>query len=92
MTAVLLIEDEASVRLATEQALVLAGIAVTSFANAEDALPAIGAELSGVVLSDMRLPGMSGMALLDEAARRDSELPVILVTGHGDVELAVQAM
>ncbi|MFL6679380.1 MAG: sigma-54-dependent transcriptional regulator [Burkholderiaceae bacterium] len=92
MTDVLLIEDEASVRLATEQALSLAGMAVAVFANAEDALPAIGADFAGVVLTDVRLPGMSGMALLDEAARRDRDLPVILVTGHGDVELAVQAM
>jgi two-component system, NtrC family, C4-dicarboxylate transport response regulator DctD len=89
---VLLIEDEASVRLATGQALALAGIGVASFATAEEALPAIGPEFSGVVLSDVRLPGMSGMALLDEATRRDRDLPVILVTGHGDVELAVQAM
>jgi len=92
MTDVLLIEDEASVRLATEQALSLAGMAVAGFANAEDALAAISADFPGVVLSDVRLPGMSGMALLDEAARRDPDLPVILVTGHGDVELAVQAM
>jgi two-component system, NtrC family, C4-dicarboxylate transport response regulator DctD len=92
MTQVLLIEDEASVRLATEQALSLAGMSVAVFANAEDALPAIGADFAGVVLTDVRLPGISGMALLDEAARRDRDLPVILVTGHGDVELAVQAM
>ncbi|HEX7689946.1 MAG TPA: sigma-54 dependent transcriptional regulator [Burkholderiaceae bacterium] len=89
---VLLVEDEASVRLATAQALALAGIAVEAFASAEDALAAVGTGFPGVVLSDVRLPGMSGMDLLDEAGRRDRELPVILVTGHGDVELAVQAM
>jgi two-component system C4-dicarboxylate transport response regulator DctD len=89
---VLLVEDEASVRLATAQALALAGIVVEAFASAEDALPLVGTGFAGVVLSDVRLPGRSGMDLLDEAARRDPELPVILVTGHGDVELAVQAM
>ncbi|HEX7638306.1 MAG TPA: sigma-54 dependent transcriptional regulator [Burkholderiaceae bacterium] len=92
MTDVLLVEDEASVRLATSQALALAGFAVEAFASAEDALPAIGPEFAGVVLSDVRLGGMSGMELLEESTRRDRELPVILVTGHGDVGMAVQAM
>ena len=92
MTDVLLIEDEASVRLATSQALTLAGIAVEAHATAEDALPAIGTGFEGVVLTDVRLPGMSGMALLEEVGRRDRELPVILVTGHGDVAMAVEAM
>jgi two-component system, NtrC family, C4-dicarboxylate transport response regulator DctD len=92
MNEVVLIEDEASVRLATTQSLALAGLSVSAVACVEDALPWIEADFSGVVVSDVRLPGMSGLALLDVVAARDHELPVILVTGHGDVTMAVDAI
>ena len=89
---VLLIEDEASVRLATTQSLKLAGMAVTAVSTVEEALPWIDLDFPGVVVSDVRLPGQSGLDLLETATKRDDELPVILVTGHGDVAMAVQAM
>jgi two-component system, NtrC family, C4-dicarboxylate transport response regulator DctD len=92
MSEVLLIEDEASIRTAMMQSLKLAGIAVTAVGSAEEALAWIDAHFFGVVLTDVRLPGMSGLELLDAAMARDRELPVILVTGHGDVTMAVQAM
>ena len=92
MSEVLLIEDEASIRAAMMQSLKLAGIAVTAVASAEEALAWIDVHFLGVVLTDVRLPGMSGLELLDAAMARDRELPVIVVTGHGDVTMAVQAM
>jgi len=92
MSEVLLIEDEASIRAAMMQSLKLAGIAVTAVASAEEALAWIDVHFFGVVLTDVRLPGMSGLELLDAAMARDRELPVIVVTGHGDVTMAVQAM
>jgi two-component system C4-dicarboxylate transport response regulator DctD len=92
MSEVLLIEDEASIRAAMMQSLKLAGIAVTAVASAEEALAWIDVNFFGVVLTDVRLPGMSGLELLDAAMARDRELPVIVVTGHGDVTMAVQAM
>jgi two-component system, NtrC family, C4-dicarboxylate transport response regulator DctD len=92
MTEVLLIEDEASIRAAMTQTLKLAGISVVAAASAEEALAWIDVDFSGVVLTDVRLPGMSGLELLAAAMSRDRELPVIVVTGHGDVTMAVQAM
>lgn len=89
---VVLIDDEAMVRLAMEQALQLAGLAVEAYASAEAALPAITRDFSGIVVSDVRLPGRDGLALLAEIRRRDPELPVVLVTGHGDIAMAVAAM
>ncbi|WP_284618937.1 sigma-54-dependent transcriptional regulator [Aquabacterium humicola] len=92
MGGVLLIEDEASVRLAVTQSLKLAQLPVTAVATAEEALESLTSEFDGIVLSDVRLPGRSGLDVLADAQRIDRELPVILVTGHGDVAMAVQAM
>jgi len=88
----ILIEDEQSVRRATAQALELEGFAVTACVSAEEALPHITRDFAGVVVSDVRLPGISGMALLERAMAIDPDMPVIVVTGHGDVALAVEAM
>jgi len=65
---------------------------VQAFADAESALAALARGRPGAVVSDVRLPGRDGIALLHELQQRDRELPVILVTGHGDVAMAVQAM
>jgi two-component system, NtrC family, C4-dicarboxylate transport response regulator DctD len=92
MTAVLLVEDEASVRLATTQSLKLARLAVDAVATMEEALDLLTPEFDGIVVTDVRLPGRSGLDLLQHAVQLDRELPVILVTGHGDVAMAVQAM
>ena len=89
---VLLIEDDPDVRLGCEQALQLEDIAVSGVASAEQAQRRIGRDFAGVVVSDIRLPGMDGMALLKALRLVDPELPVVLITGHGDVSLAVQAM
>ena len=88
----ILIEDEAALRLATTQSLELGGFSVTACASAEQALPLIAAGFDGVIVSDVRLPGMSGLELLAVVTAIDAELPVILVTGHGDVNMAVEAM
>ncbi len=87
-----LVEDDPIVRRGSEQALALAGLAVRGFADAEAALDALARELPWAVVTDVRLPGMDGLALLRALQRHDRELPVILVTGHGDVGMAVQAM
>ncbi len=89
---VLLIEDDLGVQLAAAQTLRLGGFEVVCHGSAEDALARLKPDFPGVVISDVRLPGRDGMALLREAHRADPELPVILVTGHGDVAMAVQAM
>jgi two-component system, NtrC family, C4-dicarboxylate transport response regulator DctD len=89
---VLLIDDDAAMRASTEQALELAGLAVTGFGSAEDCLDHAGPGFNGVVLTDIRMPGMDGMTLLQRLRDLDAELPVILVTGHAEVQLAVEAM
>ena len=87
-----LVEDDPIVRRGSEQALALAGMAVRGFPDAETALDALTRELPWAVVTDVRLPGMDGLALLRALQREDRTLPVILVTGHGDVSMAVQAM
>ncbi|MFG1478743.1 sigma-54 dependent transcriptional regulator [Xanthobacter sp. V4C-4] len=89
---VVLVDDEEVVRLTIAQTLDLAGMDVEAFATAEAALGAIGRDFPGVVVSDVRLPGRDGLALLADVRRRDPELPVVLVTGHGDIAMAVAAM
>jgi len=88
----LLIEDEQAVRRATAQALELGGFAVTDCASAEQALPLITRDFAGVIVTDVRLPGLSGLEVLARVVAIDSDLPVIVVTGHGDVGMAVEAM
>ena len=89
---VLLIEDDEDVRLSTAQALSLAGFNVESFGNAESARPHIHFGVPAVLVCDVRLPGISGTDWLPEIRVIDAELPVILVTGHGHIAMAVQAM
>ena len=89
---VLLVEDDVNMRLGCEQALQLAGIEVLTAGSAEDARDLLEAGLIGVVVTDMRLPRMDGLQFLRITRGLDAELPVIMVTGHGDVSLAVEAM
>lgn len=91
-TPVLIIDDEAHLRITAGQTLELAGYTPNAFASAEEALDALAPDFPGVVVSDIRMPGMDGMALLREVHKRDPDLPVILVTGHGDISTAVEAM
>ena len=89
---VLVVEDDPNVRLGCEQALQLEDIPVSGVDSAEKARRRITRDFAGVIVSDIRLPGMDGMALLKEVCSIDPDLPVVLITGHGDVSLAVQAM
>ena len=89
---VLYIEDDELVRRASVQSLQLAGFEVVGHASVESAAKLINAEFSGVIVSDIRLPGASGLDLLAQSRERAPEVPIILVTGHGDITMAVQAM
>ena len=89
---VLLVDDEEEPRRAAAQSLDLAGLALQECASAERALDFITQGFNGVVISDIRMPGMDGMTLLARIREIDADIPVILVTGHGDVQLAVRAM
>ena len=89
---VLIIEDDPDVALGCEQALQLDGISAACVGSAEQARRRLGRDFRGIVVSDIRLPKMDGMAFLRETLALDPELPVVLITGHGDVSMAVQAM
>ncbi|MEY2654813.1 MAG: hypothetical protein RLZZ524_1841, partial [Pseudomonadota bacterium] len=89
---VLLIEDDPHVQLGCVQALQLAGLRVQAVDSVEAARPRIGPDHAGIVVTDMRLPGADGLSLVRECHALDAELPVIMITGHGDVSLAVEAM
>jgi two-component system C4-dicarboxylate transport response regulator DctD len=89
---VLVVEDDPDVRLGCEQALQLEDIPAAGVDSAEKAMRLLSHDFPGVVVSDIRLPGMDGMALLEQVRGIDPDLPVVLITGHGDVSLAVQAM
>ncbi|MBB5018728.1 two-component system C4-dicarboxylate transport response regulator DctD [Chitinivorax tropicus] len=86
------IDDEELIRLATAQTLDLAGISSRTFETAESALRVLHADFAGVIVTDVRLPGMDGLALLKEVQSIDPTLPVILITGHGDISMAVNAI
>ena len=89
---ILLIEDDPDVALGCEQALQLEGLAVECVGSAEAAWRRLEPDFAGVVVSDVRLPGQDGMGLARELHALDPELPVVLITGHGDISMAVQAM
>jgi two-component system, NtrC family, C4-dicarboxylate transport response regulator DctD len=89
---VLLVDDEEELRRSTAQALELFGLSVQTFSHADHVLELTGFGFDGVVVSDIRMPGIDGMTLLHRIRELDAEIPVILVTGHGDVQLAVKAM
>ena len=89
---VAIVDDEADMRASISQWLALSGFDTETYASAEEALKVIGPEWPGVVVSDIKMPGMDGMAFLKRLLGMDSGLPVILITGHGDVPMAVEAM
>ena len=92
LKSVIVVDDEASIRTAVEQWLTLSGFEVRLFSRAEDCLASLPAHFPGVILSDVRMPGIGGLQLLEQLQARDPDLPVILLTGHGDVPMAVEAM
>ncbi|KAA1180410.1 sigma-54-dependent Fis family transcriptional regulator [Rhizobium tropici] len=89
---VFLVDDDKDLLRATKQTLELAGFTVSAFPAAIEALNALDAGFAGVVVSDIRMPQMDGQQLFAHIKRFDADLPVILMTGHGDIPMAVQAI
>ena len=87
-----IVDDEQDMRQSISQWLALSGFDTETFSSAEDALKNLGADYPGVVVSDIKMPGMDGMSFLKRLMSVDSALPVIMITGHGDVPMAVEAM
>ena len=89
---VLFLDDEPELRRANAQTLELAGFSVLGFEAALPALDRIATGFEGVVVSDVKLPDLDGQEFLRRVRARDPDLPVILITGHGDVPMAVASM
>jgi DNA-binding NtrC family response regulator len=89
---VVFVEDDLPVRVSLTQTLELEGFAVQPCRTAEEALPHIQPGAPIVVITDVRLPGMDGRALLAHVQATDAGIPTILITAHGDVAMAVQSM
>ena len=89
---ILLVDDEPDMRLSTAQALDLAGFDVEEAPDAQAALDRVSFGFAGILVTDIRMPGMDGLSLMCRIREIDADIPVILVTGHGDIQLAVRAM
>ena len=87
-----LIEDDPLVRHTTQQWLDLAGFDVQSFETAETALGSITDNSFCAIVSDVRLPGQSGLDLMQQVKAVNPSIPIVLITGHGDVDMAVKAL
>ncbi|APZ54521.1 sigma-54-dependent transcriptional regulator [Salipiger abyssi] len=87
-----IVDDEKDMRQSISQWLALSGYDTEAYASAEEALGALGADYPGIVISDIKMPGMDGIQFLKKLMGNDSALPVIMITGHGDVPMAVEAM
>lgn len=89
---VAIVDDELDMRQSISQWLALSGFETETFPGAREALVHVGQGYEGVVLTDIKMPGLDGMGFLKRLMHFDSALPVILITGHGDVPMAVEAM
>ena len=92
MDRILVVDDESSMRLGLTEVLERAGFAVTAVDSGPAALDALGAQPHALVLSDMRMPGMTGAQLLANVQERHPGLPMVMMTAYGTVEDAVSAM
>ena len=90
--AVFIVDDDAAVRDALKFLLRSVGHPVEGFASALEFLDAYRDDRPGCLVLDIRMPGMSGLELQEQLVERRSILPIIFITGHGDVPMAVEAM
>ena len=89
---VYVVDDDATLREALVFLLASRGVRAEGFASAEEFLSRFDGQFRGCVLTDMRMGGMSGLELFDRLAIAGSQLPCIVLTGHGDVPMAVEAL
>lgn len=91
-STVYIVDDDEAVRDSLELLIGTVGWAARSFESADAFLAGYDPEMAGCLLLDVRMPGMSGLELQERLAEKRAMLPIIFITGHGDVEMAVHAM
>ncbi|KTT34680.1 response regulator transcription factor [Pseudomonas rhizoryzae] len=91
-TLVHLVDDDASVRAALEDLLASVGLNTHSYVSAADFLDRARFDVPACLVLDVRMPGMNGLDLQQELQRRELALPIIFITGHGDIPMSVRAM
>lgn len=89
---VFIVDDNVDMRMAIVQWFELADFEVTEFSNAEDLLAVLDPAFNGAIVADVKMPKMTGLQLQQKVATLDNDLPIVLVTGHGDVSMAVKAI
>ncbi|MBB1488578.1 sigma-54-dependent transcriptional regulator [Oceanospirillum sediminis] len=92
LTDIIIVDDEQIIRDSLRQLFELEGYQVHTYTSALTALDRINRQFPGIVITDINMPHMDGLSLLEQITALDSELPVILLTGYADVPMAVQAM
>ena len=89
---VFVIDDDAAMRRSLENLIRSVGLRVEAFASAQDFLSIKREDVPGCLVLDVRLPGLSGLDLQKRMTEADIEIPIIFITGHGDIPMSVQAM
>ena len=89
---VLVIDDDPSMRLAITELIEAVGLSCRTFGSAQEFLEAELPDVPKCLVLDVRLPGLSGLNLQRELSERNIEIPIIFITGHGDIPMTVQAM
>jgi FixJ family two-component response regulator len=91
-SVVFVVDDDASVRAALDSLFRSVGLVVRSFGSAQEFLSETQGDGPACLVLDVRLPGMSGLDLQQQVTKRDTALPIVMITGHGDIPMAVRAM
>lgn len=89
---VMLIDDDVAFRTALADSFEIAGLDIETYGDGQSALANLSADFPGIVVTDIRMPRIDGHAVMEALLTRDPELPVILMTGHGDISMAVAAL
>ena len=89
---VFIVDDDAAIRFAMQALMDSVNLDHEIFASADDFLEKIGEQRPGCLVLDIRMPGLGGLELQEELIKRGNTLPIIFITGHGDVPMAVEAM
>jgi FixJ family two-component response regulator len=89
---VYVVDDDPSIRDALDSLIRSVGFRAQTFASAQDFLRSVRPDAPGCLVLDVRLPGLSGLDLQRELARVDIRIPIIFITGHGDIPMSVSAM